>query len=212
MKRLTCMSGVITLIISMSKSGAARRLGSESQNEVIRKPERSQSTMNNKSGPQSRRYAAANLSDDRHGQVFGGGSVPARPGEGYFVQNGSVAAKIHLSGKGVQSCMIRRVIRSPVACLMLVIAAILGVGSLSNCAAKKMVPTMTPAPAPGSARQTPHLVFSTYLGGSKACFPGGSPYLRPERRLRRAGEYLRDRRHPGLRPSRAERLPTGPRG
>jgi hypothetical protein len=59
--------------------------------------------------------------------------------------------------------MIRRVILSPVACLMLVIAAILGVGCLSTRAATKMVATNAQAP-PG--RPTPHLVFSTYLGGS----------------------------------------------
>ena len=60
--------------------------------------------------------------------------------------------------------MIRRVIRSPVACLMLVITAILSVG-YSSCAH---------APASWSARQTPHLVFSTYLGGSIACYAGGA--------------------------------------
>ncbi len=61
--------------------------------------------------------------------------------------------------------MIRGVIRSPVAGVMLVILAILSVG-YSSCAH---------APASWSALQTPQLVFSTYLGGSTACFPGGSP-------------------------------------
>ena len=51
--------------------------------------------------------------------------------------------------------MIRRVIHNPVACLMLVITAILSVGYSS-----------AQAQASGSGRQTPHLVFSTYLGGS----------------------------------------------
>jgi len=60
--------------------------------------------------------------------------------------------------------MMPRVIRSPVACLMLVVGAILGVGYSS-----------AHAQAPSSVRQTPHLVFSTYLGGSKGCFPGGGP-------------------------------------
>lgn len=62
--------------------------------------------------------------------------------------------------------------RNPVACMMLVITAILGIGCLSNRAATKMV--APPAPAPGPPRPTPHLVFSTYLGGSKACLIGGS--------------------------------------
>jgi hypothetical protein len=57
---------------------------------------------------------------------------------------------------------------------MLVITAILGIGCLSNRAATKTVATMTTAQAPRSARQTPHLVFSTYLGGAKACLIGGS--------------------------------------
>lgn len=35
-----------------------------------------------------------------HVQVFGSGSVPAQ-GEGYFVQKGSVAAKIHFLGKEI---------------------------------------------------------------------------------------------------------------
>ena len=60
--------------------------------------------------------------------------------------------------------MIRRVIRSPVACLLLVITAILGVGYSS-----------AQAQAPGPARRTPHLVFSTYLGGATPCLLGGSP-------------------------------------
>lgn len=55
--------------------------------------------------------------------------------------------------------MIRRVMRSPVACLLLVLTAMLGVGYSSAQA----------------QAQTRHLVFSTYLGGSNACFPGGSP-------------------------------------
>jgi Beta-propeller repeat len=54
--------------------------------------------------------------------------------------------------------MIRRVIFRPIACLMLVITAVPGAG-------------YTSAQAQG---QTPHLVFSTYLGGSNPCFPGGS--------------------------------------
>ena len=56
---------------------------------------------------------------------------------------------------------------------MLVITTISGVGCLFTQAAKKTVPTN--AQAPWSPPQTPDLVFSTYLGGSKACFPGGSP-------------------------------------
>ncbi|MFI5331671.1 MAG: hypothetical protein ACHQ2F_11685 [Desulfobaccales bacterium] len=61
--------------------------------------------------------------------------------------------------------MIRRVIHSPVACLMLVITAILSVG-YSSCAH---------APASWSARQAQQLVFSTYLGGSIPWMPGASP-------------------------------------
>ena len=58
---------------------------------------------------------------------------------------------------------------------MLVIAAILGIGSLSNCAAnKKMAPTMTTEQAPGLARRTPQLIFSTYLGGSLPFVPGSA--------------------------------------
>ena len=57
---------------------------------------------------------------------------------------------------------------------MLVITAISGVGCLFTRAATKIVPTMTTAQSPQPAQQTPLLVFSTYLGGSKACFPGGS--------------------------------------
>ena len=34
---------------------------------------------------------------------------------------------------------------------------------------------MCPAPASLAARQTPQLVFSTYLGGSIPCVPGASP-------------------------------------
>ena len=98
--------------------------------------------------------------------------------------------------------MIRRVLLSPVAFLMLVIAAILGVACLSNCAATKCA-HHAPRASPRAGPRTPHLVFSTYLGGSKAFFPAACPYLRPERRLRHPGQYLRDRRHPGLRPSRA---------
>ena len=59
--------------------------------------------------------------------------------------------------------MIRRVILSPVACLMLVITAILGVGYSS-----------AQAQAPRSARQIPYLIFSTYLGGSVPFVSGGS--------------------------------------
>lgn len=53
--------------------------------------------------------------------------------------------------------MIRRVIRGPVACL-LVITAILGVGHSSAHA----------------QAQTLHLVFSTYLGGTQPFVPGAS--------------------------------------
>ena len=69
--------------------------------------------------------------------------------------------------------MIRRIILSPVTYLMLVITAILVVGCLSNRGATKKAATLANEPAPRPARQTPYLVFSTYLGGSKACFPGG---------------------------------------
>ena len=55
---------------------------------------------------------------------------------------------------------------------MLVIAAILAVGCLSTRAAIKMVATN--APAPGSGGPTPHLVFSTYLGGSVPFVPTSS--------------------------------------
>ena len=61
--------------------------------------------------------------------------------------------------------MLRRVIHSPVAGLMLVITAMLSVG-YSSCAH---------APASWSAWQTPQLVFSTYLGGSIPFMPGASP-------------------------------------
>ena len=66
--------------------------------------------------------------------------------------------------QGFQSYMLRRVLRSPVACLMLVITAMLSVG-YSSCAH---------APASWSALQ-PQLVFSTYLGGSIPFMPGASP-------------------------------------
>jgi hypothetical protein len=62
--------------------------------------------------------------------------------------------------------MIRRVLHNPAACLMPVILAILSVG-YSSCAH---------APSSWSARQTPQLVFSTYLGGSIPCVFGGSPF------------------------------------
>jgi hypothetical protein len=55
---------------------------------------------------------------------------------------------------------------------MLVITAISGVGCLTDRATKKTAATIAPAPWP--APQTPQLVFSTYLGGSKACLIGGS--------------------------------------
>ena len=83
------------------------------------------------------------------------------------------------------SCMIRRVILSPVAGLLLVITAILGVGYSSAHA----------------QTQTRHLVFSTYLGPKTPPYRPCA-YLRPELRQRRPGEYLRDRRHHGLRSSR----------
>jgi len=57
------------------------------------------------------------------------------------------------------SCMIRRVIRCPVACLLLVITVILGAGYSSAHA----------------QAQTRYLVFSTYLGGSVPFVSGGSP-------------------------------------
>ena len=59
--------------------------------------------------------------------------------------------------------MIRRVILSPVAGLMLVITAILGLGYSS-----------AQAQAPGPGQPTPHLVFSTYLGGSVPFVSGAS--------------------------------------
>ena len=59
--------------------------------------------------------------------------------------------------------MMRRVFCSPVAGLMLAITAILGVGYSS-----------AQAQAPRAARPTPHLVFSTYLGGSVPFVSGGS--------------------------------------
>jgi hypothetical protein len=55
--------------------------------------------------------------------------------------------------------MIRRIILSAVAGLLLLIAAMLGAGYSSAQA----------------QTQAWHLVFSTYLGGSNPCFPGGSP-------------------------------------
>jgi hypothetical protein len=60
--------------------------------------------------------------------------------------------------------MIRRAILSPVAGLMLVITAILGVGYAS---------AQEQAPAPGQPTQ--HLVFSTYLGGSVPFVHGANP-------------------------------------
>ena len=65
--------------------------------------------------------------------------------------------------------MIRRVMRSSVAGLMLVITALLS-GGFSSCDRVRHS-----LGAPEAHRQTPQLVFSTYLGGSRACFPGGSP-------------------------------------
>ena len=92
------------------------------------------------------------------------------------------------------SCMIRRVILSPVAGLLLVIAAILGVGYSS-----------------AQSTQTRHLVFS-HLSGTKDATRRPCAYLRTELRQRRPGEYLRDRRHRRLQSSRlSECLPTGPR-
>ena len=98
--------------------------------------------------------------------------------------------------------MIRRVILSPVACLMLVITAILGVGYSS-----------AQAQAPRSARQTPHLVFSTYLGGSMPFVSGGSPLTFAQNAAcdAQGNTYVTGATY-GLRPSRAERLPTEPRG
>lgn len=61
--------------------------------------------------------------------------------------------------------MIRRVICSPIPCLLLVITAILGLGYAS-----------AQAQAPRSASQTSSLVFSTYLGGKTAFAPGYSPH------------------------------------
>ncbi|MCX5888814.1 MAG: SBBP repeat-containing protein [Deltaproteobacteria bacterium] len=60
--------------------------------------------------------------------------------------------------------MIRRVILSPVACLLLVITAILVLGYSS-----------AQAQAPGPAPPTPYLVFSTYLGGTTPFASGYSP-------------------------------------
>ncbi len=75
---------------------------------------------------------------------------------------------------------------SPIACLLLVITAILGVGYSS-----------AQAQAPGPARPTPYLVFSTYLGGTTPFASGYSPLTFAQNcRQRRPGEYLRDRRHP----------------
>jgi hypothetical protein len=59
--------------------------------------------------------------------------------------------------------MIRRVIHGPVACLLLAITIILGIGYSS-----------AQARAPRSARQAPSLVFSTYLGGATPFVPGSS--------------------------------------
>jgi hypothetical protein len=61
--------------------------------------------------------------------------------------------------------MIRRVILHPIAGLMLVITAILGVGHLSAL-----------AQAPGPAGPTQRLVFSTYLGGSVSFVPFSKAY------------------------------------
>ena len=65
--------------------------------------------------------------------------------------------------------MIRRVILSPVAGLLLVITAILGIG-YSSCANAPFAH----APAPRSALETSSLVFSTYLGGSVPFVSGSS--------------------------------------
>ena len=94
--------------------------------------------------------------------------------------------------------MIRRMVCNPVVSLCLVITAILA----SDCS---FAQAQEPLPAPG----TPQLIFSTYLGGWTPCADlQRCPHLRPERRQRRPGKYLRDRSHPVLRPSRAERLST----
>jgi hypothetical protein len=77
--------------------------------------------------------------------------------------------------------MLQRVIRGSVAGLILVIAVILG-GGYAFCTPgcksgteNRLRDSLVPAPAPCSPRRTPYLVFSTYLGGSIPCMPGGTP-------------------------------------
>ena len=85
----------------------------------------------------------------------------------YYADNIPVAMKMHLSGKGDQSCMIRRVIWGSVACLMLLIGVIFSAGfsSCSHAPASKPAASRSPAPRP-EPPTSPSLVFSTYLGGS----------------------------------------------
>ena len=99
------------------------------------------------------------------------------------------------------SCMIRRVIAWP--------CRFSDAGDRRNSRCRLFICPRA-SPRAGPADSAPGFL---HLPGRIGALCAGQQcaYLRPECRLRRSGEYLRDRRHYGLRPSRDDEcLPTDP--